>query len=66
METSIKPIQKIIVRMPNWIGDLVMATAALKDLRKAFPEAKITAMVKSSLKDLLDHNLYLDEILTFT
>ena len=39
--------QNIIVRMPNWIGDLVMATPILSDLRKAYPKAHITAMCRS-------------------
>ena len=38
------PPKKIVVRMPNWLGDLVMATPVLKDLRDRFPEAEITAM----------------------
>ena len=26
-------LEKIVIRMPNWIGDLVMATPVLKDLK---------------------------------
>ena len=56
----------IIVRMPNWIGDLVMATAALIDLRKAFPGAKITAMCRAPLGDLLLEDPSIDEIFSFS
>ncbi|MCF7806743.1 MAG: lipopolysaccharide heptosyltransferase II [Simkaniaceae bacterium] len=51
--------------MPNWIGDLVMATPLLEDLRKAFPYAHITALCSESLKGLLENNPHLDTILTF-
>src|SRR3989441_506022 len=32
---------KIAVRLPNWLGDTVMAVPALRSLREAFPEAHV-------------------------
>lgn len=58
--------KKIIVRMPNWIGDLVMATPILTDLRKAFPEAEITAMCRSPLEELLCEDPEIDELFSFS
>lgn len=58
--------QNILVRMPNWIGDLIMATPVLTDLRKAFPEASITAMCKTPLCDLLREDEAIDELFCFT
>lgn len=58
-------IENILVRMPNWIGDLVMATPVLADLRKAFPKAKITAMCKKPLCDLLKKDEAIDELFCF-
>lgn len=58
--------QNILVRMPNWIGDLVMATPVLTDLRKAFPKAKITAMCRTPLCDLLKSDESIDELFCFT
>ncbi len=55
----------IIVRMPNWLGDLVMATPILKDLRDHWPEAKITAMCQGAVGDVLQEDPNLDEILKF-
>lgn len=57
--------KNIIVRMPNWIGDLVMATPILFDLRKAFPEAHITAMCRSPLVELLLEDPEIDELFSF-
>jgi heptosyltransferase-2 len=59
------PPKNIIVRMPNWVGDLVMATPVLEDLRHQWPEAKITAMCKTGLASLLDHDPNVDEIFSF-
>lgn len=48
--------KKILVKMPNWLGDLVMCTAALADLHRHFPKAKITAMCQSNVADILRHD----------
>jgi heptosyltransferase-2 len=56
----------ILVRMPNWIGDLVMATPVLTDLRIAFPKASITAMCRKPICDLLKHDEAIDELFCFT
>ena len=57
--------KKIIVRLPNWIGDVVMATPVLTDLRGHFPDAMITAMCQSPISDLLKHDVAIDELLCF-
>lgn len=58
--------RNIIVRMPNWIGDMVMATPILTDLRKAFPNSRITAMCRSPVCDLLREDPEIDELFCFS
>lgn len=58
--------KNIIVRMPNWIGDLVMATPILTDLRAAFPEASITAMAYEKIGTLLETDPAIDELFLFS
>ena len=58
--------KNIIVRMPNWVGDMVMATPILADLRRAFPKAKITAMCRTPLSELLEEDPDIDEIFSFS
>jgi heptosyltransferase II len=58
--------QNIIVRMPNWIGDLVMATPILFDLRKAYPKAHITAMCRSPICELLKEDPEINELFCFS
>jgi len=58
--------QNIVVRMPNWIGDLVMASPILSDLRKTFPKARITAMCRSPICELLKLDPEIDELFCFS
>ena len=55
----------IIVRMPNWLGDLVMATPILADLRKQWKDADITAMCQCNVAGLLKHDPNIDELFSY-
>lgn len=57
--------KNLLVRMPNWLGDLVMATPVLHDLRQKFPDAKITAMCLTGQSALLENNPHIDELFCF-
>ena len=46
---------KILVRLPNWLGDMVMSIAFLELLRKEYTEATISVIVKKELEPLLDY-----------
>ncbi len=43
----------ILVRLPNWVGDVVMATPLLKGLRTTFPDARIVVHGKRRLFPIL-------------
>ena len=58
--------RNIVVRMPNWIGDMVMATPVISELRKAYPEARITAMCRAPICDLLKEDPEVDELFCFS
>jgi lipopolysaccharide heptosyltransferase II len=45
---------RIAIIMPSWVGDLVMATPALRLIRNARPNAEIHAIVRPGLDALLD------------
>lgn len=61
---SLSP-QRIIVRMPNWLGDFVMAAPILTDLRHHWPEAKITAMCQGTLSSVIQEDPHVDELFDF-
>ena len=56
-------ISKIFVKLPNWVGDCVMATPALDYLRKAFPSATIIAMGRPSVVDIMIGHDSISELL---
>lgn len=44
---------KVLVRLPNWLGDIMMALPALQALRAALPNAEIVAMVRPDHVELV-------------
>lgn len=61
---SLSP-RNIIVRMPNWLGDAVMATPVLASLRDRWKEAKITAMCQSNIASLIKEDPHVDELFSY-
>lgn len=61
-----KAPENILVRMPNWIGDAVMATPVLADLKSHWKNAKITAMCQTPIGSVLQNDPNVDEIYNFT
>jgi heptosyltransferase-2 len=49
-------IRRIVIRGPNWIGDAVMSEPAISAVRRLFPLAEITLLVKPSIADLFAHH----------
>lgn len=54
---------KIGVFCPNWVGDLVMATPALRAIRLEHPQAEIIGVMRGYLRDLLEGTGLLDRII---
>ncbi len=44
---------KILVRLPNWLGDMVMAVGFMNQLQQVYPEAKISVIAKKGIHELL-------------
>lgn len=59
-------VNNIIIRMPNWLGDCVMATPVLQDVRERFPRALITVMVYDRIAPLLQKDPNIDELFFFS
>ena len=48
---------KILVRLPNWLGDMVMSIPFLEQLKKEYPEASVSMIAKKELESLLQYFL---------
>lgn len=46
---------KIWIRMPNWLGDIVMALPLIRAIEAGRPDAEITLICQSQYQSLLDH-----------
>src|SRR5580765_296577 len=56
---------KILVRGTNWIGDAVMSVPALRELRRIFPDDRITLHTRSWAEGLFRDVDFIDELVTF-
>jgi heptosyltransferase-2 len=57
---------KIGVMLPNWIGDVAMATPALRALRRHFgPRAQITGILRPYVAEVLAGTTWLNETLSY-
>jgi heptosyltransferase-2 len=57
--------KRVLVRGTNWIGDSVMSVAALRELRRIYPEDHLTLLVKSWVAGLFEGQGVVDEIIRF-
>lgn len=55
---------KIGIVLPNWIGDVVMATPALRTLREHYPQAHLTGIMRPYVEEVLAGTSWLDDCLT--
>lgn len=52
---------KIGIMLPNWIGDVAMATPTLRALRHQFPEAKLIGVIRPYAQEVLAGTSFLDQ-----
>ncbi len=55
----------IVVRGTNWVGDAVMTIPASRELRRIFPDSKITLHIRNWAEGIFRDADFVDEILTF-
>jgi heptosyltransferase-2 len=60
-----KSCKNLLVRGVNWIGDAVMTLPALRALRKSFPEAKVSLLVKPWVSAIFERDPNVDEIILY-
>ena len=53
--------QAMLVVLPSWVGDFVMATPTLRAVRERFAMAKITFLMNPNLRDLVRGGDWMDE-----
>ncbi len=60
-----KKLNRIVIRVPNWIGDCVMAIGGLRAIRNLCPNAHIAIVGRPWVAGLFEHLDCIDEIIAF-
>lgn len=54
----------LLIRCPNWVGDVVMATPAFACLRANFPTTRIVAVIRTYARGVIEDGPWFDQIIT--
>jgi heptosyltransferase-2 len=46
MEIDSASIKKVLIRGTNWVGDAVMSVPAMREVRRRFPESRISLLIR--------------------
>ena len=56
-------MDRIVLFLPNWVGDVVMATPAVRAVRERFPAAELVAVCKPYVADVLAGSPWFSEVI---
>ena len=55
---------KILLICNGHIGDTIMSTSIFREIKKVYPESKITVLISNISKQILEKNPYIDNIIS--
>lgn len=58
-----RPVNRVLIFAPNWLGDAVMALPAIADVRRGFPHATIVVAARESVAPLFGMVRDVDEVI---
>lgn len=64
-KVQVSSLINILLRVPNWLGDALMATPAVHSLRKHLPQVRITVLAKSWVAPVFESNPDVDQVLKY-
>ncbi|MFQ5840486.1 MAG: lipopolysaccharide heptosyltransferase II [Candidatus Methylomirabilales bacterium] len=65
MDIDPQQVRKLLIRGVNWVGDALMTTPALAGIRRTFPHARISLLVKPRVEAVFRYNANVDQILSY-
>ena len=63
---KLKGDEKILVVRTDRIGDLVLTTPLFQALKQNYPRLKVSALVSDYARPILENNLFVDEVITYS
>lgn len=64
-QINLKQVERVLVVRPDEIGDVILTTPFLRELRRNLPDARITLLVRPANRNLVEPCPYVNEVLTF-
>jgi heptosyltransferase-2 len=64
-EEETDSIRRILIRGTNWVGDAVISIPAMREIRRLFPEARISLLVRPWVREIYAAAEFVDEILEY-
>ncbi len=55
----------MLIVLPSWVGDVVMATPFIRAVRRRFSSARLAGLVRPNLRALIDDAEWLDDLLVW-
>lgn len=62
---SLTAIETVLVRGVNWVGDSIVTIPALREIRRIFPNARISLLVKPWVKGIFEDLECINEIIVY-
>ncbi|MBI2963412.1 MAG: lipopolysaccharide heptosyltransferase II [Deltaproteobacteria bacterium] len=59
------PPRRVLVKEPNWLGDLVISLPALHAVRRAYPAAELAVLVRQELAGFFDGLRWVDRVIAY-
>ena len=58
-------VSKVLIRGTNWVGDAVISIPAMREIRRIFPKAHISLLVRPWVREIYSAVEFVDEILDY-
>lgn len=62
---SLVEAQSVILRIPNWLGDVVNSTVIVQQIRSLMPHAEVTAFGQDYVLDVLKGHPFIDSFISY-
>ncbi len=58
-------VRRLLVVLPTWVGDFVMATPTLRAIRLRFPDARTTFLAVPNLRGVIESGPWMDDVIVW-
>ncbi|MGD2176123.1 MAG: glycosyltransferase family 9 protein, partial [Candidatus Brocadiaceae bacterium] len=65
MRPKAPDVRRVCVRSPNWVGDVVMATPALRAVREGLPDSHFTLVIRRRVEPIIRGAPWFDEVIVY-